>query len=201
MLFEEQNTLRLAYGINNDTLIINGKNTICNQDTCYFSFNNNSFGSPATFLFDSYQDLLQHSIELSDINAIQNKYALSMVHINEHANLLLDESNQNLDITTYSVGMTSHQINFLNIGTDTLFCSISSPSSPWIVLPDSVYFTPPGHLQEINFFINGSMLIDFEHYDTEILIYSNDLFKNKIRSSIQKATVRKALDLIVRIAK
>ena len=85
LLFEEQNTLRLAYGINTDTLIINGKNTICDQDTCYFSFNNNSFGSPATFLFDSYKDFLQHSIELSDINVIQNKYALSMVHINEHA--------------------------------------------------------------------------------------------------------------------
>ncbi len=174
LLFEEQNTLRLAYGINNDTLIINGKNTICNQDTCYFSFNNNSFGSPATFLFDSYQDLLQHSIELSDINAIQNKYALSMVHINEHANLLLDESNQNLDITTYSVGMTSHQINFLNIGTDTLFWSISSPSSPWVILPDSVGFTPPGHFQEINFNINGFLLNDLEQYDTEIFIQSND---------------------------
>ena len=51
-----------------------------------------------------------------------------MVHINEHANLLLDESNQR-DITTYSVGMTSHQFNFLNIGTDTLLWSIPSPSS------------------------------------------------------------------------
>ena len=129
LLFQEQTTLSLGYGINSDTLIVDGKNTICDQDTCYISFNNNSFGSPATFLFDSYKDLLTHSVELSDINLIQNKYALSMIRINEHANLLLDESNQNLDITTYSVGMTSHQFNFLNIGTDTLFWSISAPLS------------------------------------------------------------------------
>ena len=174
LLFEEQTTLRLSYGMNSDTLIINGKNTICEQDTCYFSLNNNSFGSPATFLFDSYQDLLSHSIELSDINVIHNKYALSMINVNEHANLLIDESHQNLDITTYSVGMTSHQFNFLNIGTDTLFCSISSPSSPWVVLPDSVVATPPGHFQEINFSINGSMLNDFEQYNTQIFIHSND---------------------------
>ena len=174
LLFEEQTTLRLSYGINSDTLIVNGKNTICEHDTCYFSLNNNSFGSPATFLFDSYEDLLEHSIELSDINAIHNKYALSMININEHANLLIDESNQNLDITTYSVGLTSHQFNFLNIGTDTLFCSISSPSSPWIVLPDSVGATPPGHFQDINFSINGSMLNDFEQYNTQIFIHSND---------------------------
>ena len=174
LLFEEQTTLRLSYGISSDTLIINGKNIICGQDTCYFSLNNNSFGSPATFLFDTYKDLLSHSIELSDINVIHNKYALSMININEHANLLIDESYQNLDITTYSVGMTSHQFNFLNIGTDTLFCSISSPSSPWIVLPDSVVATPPGHFQEINFSINGSMLNDFEQYNTQIFIHSND---------------------------
>ena len=174
LLYEQQTSLTLAYGIDSDTLIINGKNTICEQDTCYFSLNNNSFGSPATFLFDSYKDLLQHSIELSDINVIDNKYALSMIHINEHANILIDESNQNLDITTYSVGMTSHQFNFLNIGTDTLFCSISSNSSPWIVLQDSVYVTPPGHLQEVNFSINGSILNDFEQYDAEIFIHSNN---------------------------
>ena len=174
LLFQEQTTLSLGYGINSDTLIVDGKNTICDQDTCYFSFNNNSFGSPATFLFDSYKDLLTHSVELSDINLIQNKYALSMIRINEHANLLLDESNQNLDITTYSVGMTSHQFNFLNIGTDTLFWSISAPSSAWIVLLDSLGVTPPGHFQEVNFSIIGSLLNDFEQYDTEILIQSND---------------------------
>ena len=113
-------------------------------------------------------------MSVSNINYVSSDFGLSMRQFLENANLYLGYQNSSVNISISSMGMSTHQLSFINIGTDTLFWFIEEPSDSWLIIEENSGSTAPGEREYINMNIDGSALSGGNNYSTEIVINSND---------------------------
>ena len=172
VLFEQRDPLFLAYGTSADTLYLSGENVICDQDTCFENPTNVPSGG---FFQDSYDDWLEQLTGLSNVDYVSYDFGLSMNVTNEEdVYLYVLNSIQGLSFSTYSVGVSSHQFYFQNLGSDSLHWSIQQPENSWLIINSSAGVTGPYSSQSVSFTIDGSALASDSNYDVEIIINSND---------------------------
>ena len=162
----------MAYGTSADTLYLSGENVICDQDTCFENPTNVPSGG---FFQDSYDDWLEQLTGLSNVDYVSYDFGLSMNVTNEEdVYLYVLNSIQGLSFLTYSVGVSSHQFYFQNLGSDSLHWSIQQPENSWLTINTSAGVTGPYSSQSVSFTIDGSALASDSNYDVEIIINSND---------------------------
>ena len=171
--FFERPDLKLSFVLNVDTLILRGENILCDLGTC-FQDPNPDLPLQGDYLFDSYYGITEHASGLSNINYVSSDFGLSMRQFLENANLYLGYQNSSVNISISSMGMSTHQLSFINIGTDTLFWFIEEPSDSWLIIEENSGSTAPGEREHINMNIDGSALSGGNNYSTEIVINSND---------------------------
>ena len=169
----ERPDLKLSVVLNVDTLILSSESVLCELDTC-FQDPNSDLPFLGNYLFDSYTGIMEHALGLSNINYVFSDFGLSMRKFFENANLYFDYQNSSVDLSIYPMGMSLHQLSFVNIGTDTLFWSIEDVSDPWLIIEENSGSTAPGEREYIDMNIDGSALSGGNNYSTEIVIHSND---------------------------
>ena len=174
ILFENADPILLSYGINEDTLYFTGKNVLCDPDTC---LENTTIGpGPGGQVINlmPYDEQLEDLTGLSKINYVSYDFGLSMTNSATNAIIFIGGNNGGLNFSTYSVGHSSHQFFFQNIGSDSLHWSIQSPEYPWLTIDTLSGVTGPYDSQSVGFTIDGSALASGSNYDVEIIITSND---------------------------
>ena len=172
--FEDADPLLLSYGINQDTLYFTGKNVLCNPDTCIENIANGPGPGPVANPIP-YDEQVEDFTGLSKINYVSYDFGLSMTNSETNGIIFIGGNNGGLNFLTYSVGHSSHQFLFQNIGSDSLHWSIQSPEYPWLTIDTLAGVTGPYSPQPVGFTIDGSALASDSIYDVEVIINSNDV--------------------------
>ena len=167
IVLEQEDSLFVSYGLMSDTLYLDGDFTFCDQGLCSDVISANN---PLDTL---NSDWFKNLTGLFSINNARMNYGLEMETIISDAQIILSPNNQ-LTISTYSVGTSSHSLEFFNVGLDSLSWFFDEPSESWIILDTLSGLLAPNSMQNLTFTINGDFLASGTEHSIDLIIYSND---------------------------
>ena len=173
IIFNEQDSLLMSYGLISDTLYLGSEFIFCHQGNCDYSIPSLSPAVYDTLDVDWFETLTG----LSSINSASMDIGVAMRLVFSDAQIMFnpyDILNNQMVFSTYSVGSSQHAVQFFNVGTDTLEWSIEPPSESWITMVALSGNLAPDSSQTLAFTINGESLASDTEYSIDLTIYSND---------------------------
>ena len=168
IIFDQEDSLFMSYGLISDTLYFGGDFIFCDQGVCNDSIP--SFSPLDTLDIDWFENLTG----LSSINHASTDIGIAIKTIINNAHIILSPSNQTV-FSTYSVGNSSHGLQFFSAGLDSLEWFVDEPIESWISIDTLSGILAPDSMQTLTFTINGEALASDSEYPIDIIIQSNDI--------------------------
>ena len=107
IVFEQQDSIFVSYGLISDTLYLDGDLIFCDHGLCNDAISANN---PLDTL---NSDWFENLTGISSINKAKINYGIEMMSVISDAQIILSPNNQ-LTLSTYSVGSSSHTLEFFN---------------------------------------------------------------------------------------
>ena len=171
IIINQEDSLSMAYGLDSDTLYFISDFTFCDSGLCNDTIPDFQY----LYASDSINiEWFENLTGLSKVDHASMEFGFEMKKLINDAQIMLSPNNQQI-FQTFSVGSSSHSINFFNFGMDTLDWFVNEPGENWIGLGVSSGSLAPDSIQTIIFTINGESLASDTEYSTVITIQSNDV--------------------------
>ena len=168
IVLDQDDSLFMSYGLISDTLYFDGDFIYCDHGVC-----NDTIPS-FNFLDTLNADWFENLTGLSSISHASMTYGMKMKNVINDAQIMLSPNSQLL-FPTYSVGSSSHMLQFFSAGLDSLNWSIEEPSESWISMDILSGILAPDSMQTLIFTVNGEALASGTEYPIDIIIQSNDI--------------------------
>ena len=171
IIIDQEDSISVAYGLDLDTLYFVSDFTFCESGLCNDTLSGfNNFYVSDTIDSEWFENLTG----LSNIDHAAMDFGFEMKKLVNDAQIMLGPNNQQ-SFQTYSVGSSSHSINFFNTGMDSLQWVINELNEAWIALDILSGELSPDSMQTITFTVDGESLASDTQYSTVVTIQSNDL--------------------------
>ena len=167
IVFEQEDSMFVSYGLISDTLYLDGNLVFCDHGLCNDAISANN---PLDTL---NADWFENLTGLSSINKAKINYGIEMRSVISDAQIILSPNNQ-LTLSTYSVGSSSHTLEFFNVGLDSLSWFVDEPSESWLILDTLSGMLAPNSMHNLIFTINGEFLASDTEHSVNLTIHSND---------------------------
>ena len=168
IVFDQDDSLFMSYGLISDTLYFEGDFTFCDNGLCNDTI---SLSNP----FDTLNiEWFENLTGLSSINHASMNIGVEMKKLINDAQIMLSPNSQLL-FPTYSVGSSSHGFQFFSAGLDSLEWFVDEPIESWISVDTLSGILAPDSMQTLTFTVNGEALASDTEYPIDIIIQSNDI--------------------------